>query len=301
MSALERLETGYYNSQPVSVGNPGGFGAGGHVVNFPAALADIAEVGAQLVDLREAVDALVPIRDETWAAVAAFTVKPDLRRVFLLDTLIGELIDSGVWAGRDLFYLTAAHHEQAARVNLKQPGLGDLTAINSPTFTVDRGYQGDGVTAWLDTGKTLASLGNYTQNDAGMFVWARANVAETARDIGTTASFNASLASNLSGNISTRANDGTTLSTSVTTSAGLSAWSRADSGGYAVYRDGALAASHTQASTGVPGGNVCLGRANTTYSTKPIAAGGVGAALSAPQQASLYGALRRFLVGVGAV
>lgn len=44
MTPLQRLESGYYNSDPVSEANPGGFGDGGHVVNFPAALQDIASV-----------------------------------------------------------------------------------------------------------------------------------------------------------------------------------------------------------------------------------------------------------------
>ena len=57
--ALDRLTNGYYNSQPVSDANPGGFGADGHFINFPLALADIGEVGlvaasgAQLIALAE--------------------------------------------------------------------------------------------------------------------------------------------------------------------------------------------------------------------------------------------------------
>ena len=43
-TAFERLNTGYYNSDPVSVSNPGGFDDDGHQVNFPAALGDVAEV-----------------------------------------------------------------------------------------------------------------------------------------------------------------------------------------------------------------------------------------------------------------
>ena len=46
-TAFDRLNSNYYNSLPVSPTNPGGFGAGGHVVNFPAALGDLATVAAQ--------------------------------------------------------------------------------------------------------------------------------------------------------------------------------------------------------------------------------------------------------------
>ncbi|MFN3858430.1 MAG: pyocin knob domain-containing protein [Caulobacter sp.] len=53
MSALERLTSGYYNSQPYHAdNNPGGLGNGGHVINFPLCLADFAAVAN---DLNEAV------------------------------------------------------------------------------------------------------------------------------------------------------------------------------------------------------------------------------------------------------
>ncbi len=41
-TALERLQTGYYNSNPVSAANPGGLDDDGHETNFPAALGDVA-------------------------------------------------------------------------------------------------------------------------------------------------------------------------------------------------------------------------------------------------------------------
>ena len=44
--AITRLQTGYYNSNPVSAANPGGLAADGHVVNFPAAMRDLGDVGA---------------------------------------------------------------------------------------------------------------------------------------------------------------------------------------------------------------------------------------------------------------
>lgn len=48
-TARERLEGGYYNSDPVSPENPGGLSDGGHVGNFPAALADVAAAGAEII------------------------------------------------------------------------------------------------------------------------------------------------------------------------------------------------------------------------------------------------------------
>jgi hypothetical protein len=49
MTALARLTSGYYNSQPYDAGdNPGGLGNGGHVINFPLCLADFAVVANDL-------------------------------------------------------------------------------------------------------------------------------------------------------------------------------------------------------------------------------------------------------------
>lgn len=52
---LERLQSGYYNSDPVSPTNPGGFADGGHVVNFPQALAELATVAGGVVLDAEAI------------------------------------------------------------------------------------------------------------------------------------------------------------------------------------------------------------------------------------------------------
>lgn len=52
-TAQERLQQGYYNSAAVSGANPGGLASGGHVQNFPAALADIGAV-AQTVGTQSA-------------------------------------------------------------------------------------------------------------------------------------------------------------------------------------------------------------------------------------------------------
>lgn len=47
-AASDRLAGGYYNSSPVSGGNPGGLSGNGHVVNFPAALADLGAVAGEV-------------------------------------------------------------------------------------------------------------------------------------------------------------------------------------------------------------------------------------------------------------
>ena len=67
-AAVLRLTTAYYNSGLRSVANPGGFGDDGHEVNFPAALADVGDVGAFIA---AAAGRLLGVDDAAGAALAA--------------------------------------------------------------------------------------------------------------------------------------------------------------------------------------------------------------------------------------
>ncbi|WP_312619986.1 hypothetical protein [Agrobacterium pusense] len=110
------------------------------------------------------------------AFVARMTVQPSPARAGLIETLIKTLKSGGVWPKLDILYLTAAHDSQAARLNLLN-GSSTLAPMNSPAFTVDRGYTGDGSSSYLDTGydtlvgpqlqRDSCSIGVYTNTDPG--------------------------------------------------------------------------------------------------------------------------------------
>lgn len=57
MSPLIRLRDRFYNSRPLSAGNPGGLAGDGHVTNFPAALEDVGLVGQQVAADRAILEA----------------------------------------------------------------------------------------------------------------------------------------------------------------------------------------------------------------------------------------------------
>ena len=97
-------------------------------------------------------------RPATQDVLTAFETTPGRTRSFLIDDLIAALEAAGVWERLSALYLTAAHDEQAARLNLKTPGLFDLSQVNDPVFALGEGYTGDGVDAWLDTGLTATEL-----------------------------------------------------------------------------------------------------------------------------------------------
>jgi hypothetical protein len=81
------------------------------------------------------------------------------------------LKSSGAWAKLDLFYVFATNATSAADalVNWKS-GFPEGTLINSPTFTANQGFTGNGVDAYIDTNfdPTISGV-NYTQNNASRY------------------------------------------------------------------------------------------------------------------------------------
>lgn len=75
-------------------------------------------------------------------------VRPDFDRRDAINTLIGALKESNLWDRLDGLYLFAAHTQQAALLNWRRDA-ANMTAVNSPTFTTDVGFTGDGATTYL--------------------------------------------------------------------------------------------------------------------------------------------------------
>jgi hypothetical protein len=111
---------------------------------------------------------------ETTTLLAAMSSQPDATRTTAINTLIAALKTAGIWAKLDVLYILAAHDAQAARLNWKTPASFTATAVNTPTFTTDRGYNGNGSTSYLTTGFTPSTHATQmTQNSASVFAWNR--------------------------------------------------------------------------------------------------------------------------------
>ena len=110
--ALNRLSATYYNSQPVSPDNPGGLAADGHVVNFPAALSDVAEV-ARVMETWIATlggDNLNKVDDLTALIESHFSAKGRAANIFVDavngdDENTGRLLTKPIRTARRLFEL----------------------------------------------------------------------------------------------------------------------------------------------------------------------------------------------------
>lgn len=241
---------------------------------------------------------------------AAMSVQPDITRKALINGLILSLKSGGVWTKLDVFYGLAAHAAQAARLNWKNPAQS-ATAVNSPTFTTDRGYAGDGSSSYLDTGY-IPSAGSGTTNSASLGVWANAGD-DTAADVRLAGCADASQATHIAprftGDVMRgRVNSGTTSSStaSSTTRLGSSTVSRTSATGISFYRNGVVVGAEVAvAPVGRPttAMYICGFNSNGAFGTagnNRIALAWAGQGLSAGEISAAYAACNTFLSSIGA-
>ncbi|WP_395674695.1 hypothetical protein [Inquilinus sp.] len=251
------------------------------------------------------------IDPDAWAFIAAMTVRPPFVRQTLIKTLVDSLKTAGVWTKLDALYLLAAHDAQAARLNAKAPATFALTAVSSPTFTVDRGYTGtgNGVTpgGYLTSGFNPATAGGlYALNDAHLAVWVRTASSSTVNsamsEVGNGLAFISSKNAT-AGTIITRLNDNisTGIAAGAPNSTEFFCISRAAAGTYDRYHNGTSLGALAQASTSVfSDAFTLLRRGTTTYSDAQVSAASWGSALTPTQEGDYHTALRAYLVAVGA-
>jgi hypothetical protein len=90
----------------------------------------------------------------------------------------------------DRLWIHGLSNNIAARTSFVNPSSTIITAVNSPTFTANQGYQGNGTTSYLNSNFIPSTQGvKYTLNSASYGVYSRTNSDISAVDFG---SFNVS-------------------------------------------------------------------------------------------------------------
>lgn len=249
---------------------------------------------------------------EALTLFAAMSVQPDSTRKALINTLIKALKDASIWSSLDLLYMTAAHDSQAALLNWKNPATFVLSPVASPTFTIDRGYDFNGVDQYLNPAWVPnTDAVNYTLNSASMFTWLLDNVAGDGYAMATnTGSIAGLIPRRSSGNtvlaaINTGTTTGTGVGSTMTDSTGLTIADRSGAALTTVNKNGVDFGTHTVASSGVPTGTPFFGARNqsgvaNSFDTRAGAAYGFGASLGSTKSLALYNAMLAYMQGVGA-
>jgi hypothetical protein len=236
--------------------------------------------------------------------VAAMTGAPtDLRKGYIA-RLIGALYAASVWSKMDFLYITAAHDATAAGLNWKAPASFVLSLVNSPTFTADRGYNGDGSTSNLNTGWKPATNGvQYTQNAAhiGTYCFSNGAGVGSAAEFGATTSTQIAVMSRTSGGFPfVRVNSASSVSSAaISYPSCITGVRQSDASNQRIYVRGAFDATAAGASAALFAGDLTVGRVNAAYTARLVSAFWVGGSLTDQEVADQFAALRAYMVAVG--
>lgn len=234
------------------------------------------------------------------ALIARMSVAPSAARAGAIDKLVRALVDAGVWSRLDLLHMLAAHDSQAARINWVAP-VYDLAAYNSPLFTANRGFKGDGAAAYMDaTGyNPNATASRLSLNDASLGLWVLTPSAGTGIDLYAGSGWMARRNTGVDWHY--RVCDGTSSFGQPGDTPGFYVGSRSDAAAKRLFKNGVQIVAHSIASTIPPTRFNLLGSGGGNYSSAELAVVLAGAALTEAQHAALYAALRTYLLTVGAI
>ncbi|MBZ9674559.1 hypothetical protein [Mesorhizobium sp. ES1-1] len=239
--------------------------------------------------------------DQASAALfARMTTPPTAARAALIDTMVKALKAAGIWDKMDALYVMAAADSQSAGLNWKSSSY-TLSPVNSPTFTTDRGYRSDGVTAYLETNCAVGTIGGqFSQNSAHAAVWINTDQAVDLRDMGTP--FMGVNSRNSTNGLGVALNAAETIVAAAASDArGYSGGLRNNSASIDIYKNGALLGNRLVASAAMTTETVhiCKRNGNPSPTTRRVAVGHFGSALTPQNFADAYTIFNTYLTAVG--
>lgn len=266
--------------------------------------------------------AATDIEAETTTLLAAMTVQPDNTRKGVINARIKQMKDTGIWAKQDLYYEFAAHDRQAAKLNWKAPGSFALTEVGGTvvanvsdaiTFTVDRGFAGNGVAGYLNTAYLPSGSGvQLVQNSAHLAYGSQSAASSAGIQLGsrTTSSTGQLMIAgrNASDTVIARINIGATagITPANTDGSGLFTGCRSASGAWKAFRNGTSLGTDTTPSTAKNAVALTILALNTggviaNFTTTQIDMVSVGANLTDQNVADLSAGRAAYNAAVGAI
>jgi hypothetical protein len=242
--------------------------------------------------------------------VTAMVSEPDDTRKGAIDTLVGALKSAGVWTKLDALWVFAAHTSQAGLLNWKDPAGTAAALVNSPTFTANQGFAGNGSTSYVNTQFVPSTTAvQLTQNSASMSMWSRSS-GQSATSAGCLDGSNRGLTlgvRNTSNQMGARSNNNTGSSFSpVTNGIGLFSIIRSGVSTVNAYQNGAAVGStSTAASVGVPTVAFYVGGYNNNGAlalphNRQYAMTALGGSRNGTEETAFYNAVAAYMTTVGA-
>jgi hypothetical protein len=242
------------------------------------------------------------------ALFARMAVQPDDWHKVAINDLIVALKAAGVWSKLVSLYVLAAHSSQAALLNWLQDAY-NCVAINSPTFTTDRGFTPDGSTSYLSTGFNPSTAGSalFTRNNMHMGCWVGTNLNSGAQsDMGLSSYANICSRNGASAQVRIMSSTLVNLNISPSDSTGWICTARPDSANVEVVKNLGTTAATANASAALPNSTILIGAGGfgssgaSAYGTRRVQAAHFGAYLNDAERDAFYTALSAYQTAVGA-
>lgn len=240
------------------------------------------------------------------ALFARFDIEPTAERKRLISDRFVAGKATTWWAKLDALWVHAAHGAEAGRLNWLGNRYNCLP-VNDPTFTVDRGYAGDGVTSYLDTqfNPVTAVESKYTLNSGAFGLRSNTNNQANGSLAGYWDGAKGSTLNPWGGNnrINGRVNQNAlseSENNAASTSIGMFAVSRTASNAVVIYRDGTAMVTSSVAATSLANGSFRLGAiSDSSLRSCQFSMGFIGGGLTAAEMASLFEWFQPYKQAVG--
>lgn len=221
-------------------------------------------------------------------------------RKLIVDEMITQLKDFGLWSKIGVLHVMLAHSAGAAAINWKNPS-DPTTLLSAPVSAVfypNSGYESS--VAAMTCTMTTNLVPGLSLNDAHIGTWTMNEVVESSKTIigGSSGADGTFINARSSGNMQGRVNSTTTSSVATASSVGHSVLSRNNSATVDFYKNGAFLSSPAQVSSVVPA--VTLRYFTLTGSVNRVAIGHWGSALTAAEVGLLYSIFTRYMAQVAA-
>lgn len=203
-----------------------------------------------------------------YATAQGYTL-PSAGQQTLQNQLVVDLKTAGVWSKLDAFSVFATDGDGDFAL-IDWVRLVTQTAVSSPTFTANKGFETDGISSYIDTLYNPTTDGvNYSGENAGRLIYANPDVTPTFRFDGVAGSNNnrmrpADVASHYINGVNNFVNGSFDL-----TGAGIKAITRqanfGSTGNYTLMSDSVIESRVASPNLDIPNTTQLIGRSNTAY------------------------------------
>ena len=227
-----------------------------------------------------------PAFDEDYQAVLDYATTqgytlPSSGQQILQNQLVVDLKDGGIWSKLDTFGVFATDGDSDFAL-IDWIRLSDYTAVNSPTFTTDEGFQGDGTSSYINTNFNPATQGvNFANNNAGISLYVK--IAPTL-GLEISGEPNSVIRLRNSSSVLQRLNSGSNALANINMSGtGVLTWNKNSISNWTFYNNLTQSFNGSFVSVGSPNNNLLIFSTNatTTFSNPQISIVAMGSSLDA--------------------